>query len=73
MKQPTIVQWISLAIMLLTVLSQEPLVEPYRAYVLLVLGLINAVLAWLNGMTATHLKREAHTQSLRATQPGDQQ
>ncbi len=71
MRQPTIVQWTSLAIMLLAVLAQDPLVAPYHAYILLVLGLVNAILAWLNGMTAVHLKRQATARVL--PQPGDQQ
>jgi trans-aconitate methyltransferase len=57
LKQVTLVQWVSLAILLLTVASQSDLLAPYAPYLALALAMANAVLAWLNNRHARVLKR----------------
>jgi heme exporter protein D len=59
LKQVTLVQWVALAILLLTVASQSDLLAPYAPYLVLALALTNAVLAWLNNRHAGALKRTA--------------
>lgn len=58
LSNPRTVQWLSLLIVILTVLSTSDLVLAYRPWILLGLSLLTAILSFFNSLKAESLKKE---------------